>query len=229
VNNPLSFIDPRGLVCEYFKDSGIDVESLDYNSSAGECADTGGTWIADSNGEISLCDASSTICVTVSAKYLPVDGGDNTGGVPFNPVVSQLNAFAVDPGPFWQFIDNSVKTLGCASGALLNEVPFGLGKYLGAPSPDKVSGKLRLAGAVLSPNPDKKIAFVLLSNYALNTERAVNVLNKLNLPTWAEATGAVAAKAGPVLTPFAKWLGIAGWTVTAVHTTRSTARCYNNN
>ena len=111
----------------------------------------------------------------------------------------------------------------------MSHPPFGLGKYLGSQSPDRVSGKLRLAGNVLSPNPDNKIAGVIPSNYALNTERAVNVLDKLNLPTLGEEVGAAAAKAAPYVTPAAKWLGPLGWGYTAYHVTRSTVACYKNN
>jgi RHS repeat-associated protein len=45
MNNPVINIDPNGLDCIYVNDAGNGVESIDHNSSAGECADTEGTWV----------------------------------------------------------------------------------------------------------------------------------------------------------------------------------------
>ena len=45
LNNPLSLLDPSGLDCVYLNDSGSAPESVDTNSSAGECGGTGGYWI----------------------------------------------------------------------------------------------------------------------------------------------------------------------------------------
>lgn len=44
-NNPCSLIDPNGQDCVYATDNGEGVESIDHNSSSGECGDTGGTWV----------------------------------------------------------------------------------------------------------------------------------------------------------------------------------------
>ena len=43
-NNPLINIDPTGLDCVYANDAGNGVESIDHNSSSGECGGSGGTW-----------------------------------------------------------------------------------------------------------------------------------------------------------------------------------------
>jgi RHS repeat-associated protein len=43
-NNPLSNIDPDGLDCVYANDAGNGVESIDHNSSSGECGGSGGSW-----------------------------------------------------------------------------------------------------------------------------------------------------------------------------------------
>ena len=45
-NNPLIYIDPDGLDCIYATDNGQGVESIDHNSSSGECGKTGGTWLS---------------------------------------------------------------------------------------------------------------------------------------------------------------------------------------
>ena len=45
-NNPLIFIDPNGLDCIYATDNGKGVESIDHNSSSGECGGSGGTWLS---------------------------------------------------------------------------------------------------------------------------------------------------------------------------------------
>lgn len=42
-NNPLTNTDPTGLDCVYFNDAGNGVESVDRNSSSGECGSTGET------------------------------------------------------------------------------------------------------------------------------------------------------------------------------------------
>jgi RHS repeat-associated protein len=63
LNNPLSLNDPVGLSCDYYSDDGQDIESIDYDSDPGECADNGGKWISDSNGEFAGCPPGA-ICVT---------------------------------------------------------------------------------------------------------------------------------------------------------------------
>jgi RHS repeat-associated protein len=51
LNNPLRFVDPKVLFCEYEDDAGDGLlESVDYNSSSGECASTGGDWYPDGWG-----------------------------------------------------------------------------------------------------------------------------------------------------------------------------------
>ena len=44
-NNPLKNIDPTGLDCVYFNDSGTGAESVDHNSNSGECGQNGGDWV----------------------------------------------------------------------------------------------------------------------------------------------------------------------------------------
>jgi hypothetical protein len=51
LNDPLRLIDPTGLGCSYFTDDGSEIESVDYTSSQSECDATGGSYVADSNGE----------------------------------------------------------------------------------------------------------------------------------------------------------------------------------
>jgi len=43
-NNPLNSIDPTGLDCVYLNDQGNGIDSIDNQSSAGECQQTGGAW-----------------------------------------------------------------------------------------------------------------------------------------------------------------------------------------
>ena len=160
----------------------------------------------------------------------PSGSSGGPGGVPFNPAASQLSAslstFA--EGPVGKTILNGVNLLGCTSEALIAETPFGLGKYLGPRSPDMVSGKLRIAGKLISPNPDAKIGFLISSNYGLNTERAVNALDKINLPQWSEWAATASSNFAPYA-PFAsKALGIAGWSYTAYNVTSNTSTCMKN-
>jgi RHS repeat-associated protein len=60
LNNPLSFIDPFGLDCVYFNDSGNGIESVDRNSNSGECGSNGGT------GSPALCRAP---CISATAIH----------------------------------------------------------------------------------------------------------------------------------------------------------------
>ncbi len=46
MNNPLIYVDPRGLDCVYFNDAGNGVESVDHNSNSGECGQNGGSWLS---------------------------------------------------------------------------------------------------------------------------------------------------------------------------------------
>ncbi len=48
-NNPLTNVDPTGLDCVYYNDAGSGVESIDRNSSSGECGSNGGDYV---NGRI---------------------------------------------------------------------------------------------------------------------------------------------------------------------------------
>ncbi len=43
-NNPLNAVDPDGHDCVYLNNSGNGVESIDHNSSSGECNANGGRW-----------------------------------------------------------------------------------------------------------------------------------------------------------------------------------------
>jgi RHS repeat-associated protein len=51
LNNPLRYIDPTGLYCDYSDhddpDSGFDPNNFDYQSSSVECAANGGQWVDD--------------------------------------------------------------------------------------------------------------------------------------------------------------------------------------
>jgi len=52
LNNPLINVDPNGLDCVYFNNSGTGLDDssdpIDPNSSAGECGKTGGAWVTGS-------------------------------------------------------------------------------------------------------------------------------------------------------------------------------------
>jgi hypothetical protein len=59
LNNPLSLADPLGLDCAYLNDAGTGIESIDQNSSAGECGTTGGYWVTGTLTQASI-DANAT-------------------------------------------------------------------------------------------------------------------------------------------------------------------------
>jgi RHS repeat-associated protein len=51
LNNPLKYIDPTGLYCDYSDhedpESGLDPSQFDYNSTSDECSEHGGQWVDD--------------------------------------------------------------------------------------------------------------------------------------------------------------------------------------
>lgn len=56
LNNPLSYVDPTGLYCEYFGESDeSDLgASFDFHSNSGECGDNGGTWFDDAKTTVTV-------------------------------------------------------------------------------------------------------------------------------------------------------------------------------
>jgi hypothetical protein len=68
MNNPLSYVDPMGLYCEYYGESDESDKgaSFDFHSNSGECTDHGGTWFDDPtttvtvNGDTGNVDTIST-------------------------------------------------------------------------------------------------------------------------------------------------------------------------
>jgi RHS repeat-associated protein len=98
-NNPLTLTDPYGLDCVYLNDGGNGVESIDRNSSAGECGDNGGYWVDQTANANSFHDTGSgfaTMKNTNGTSYLFCTGGDcsqpppfSMGGPPPNDAISK--------------------------------------------------------------------------------------------------------------------------------------------
>ncbi len=90
-NNPLSNIDPTGLDCVYFNDAGNGVESVDRNSSSGECNNSGGDYVRgtlsssgsgyfpDSNGGSGTFAFQSTDANGTYTNYVTAPGSQNDG------------------------------------------------------------------------------------------------------------------------------------------------------
>ena len=53
-NNPVMLTDPYGLDCAYLNNAGNDIESVDTNSTAGECTGTGGYWVSGQVNQVSV-------------------------------------------------------------------------------------------------------------------------------------------------------------------------------
>lgn len=70
LNNPLSNIDPTGLYCVYLTDAADGVESIDDNSSSGECGESGGYWIAGEYGGGSQISINSDLGLVSGYGYL---------------------------------------------------------------------------------------------------------------------------------------------------------------
>jgi len=68
LNNPLSLLDPTGLDCVYLNDGGSGVESVDTNSSAGECSGNGGYWIPGTVDQNSITIYSDTGWITANSN-----------------------------------------------------------------------------------------------------------------------------------------------------------------
>jgi RHS repeat-associated protein len=82
LNNPLSLLDRLGLdYCQYLDDEGIAVESDDFNSSADECASTGGGYIVTGSPTIGVLTSNPSQTMPQDGNdFGPIDGGFFGGG-----------------------------------------------------------------------------------------------------------------------------------------------------
>ncbi len=89
-NNPLSGIDPDGHDCVYLNDAGNGVESIDHNSSAGECTgeNNGGYWVP---GYV----ANSSWVTSIDSENGAIGAYGQQGGS-FSWTASTNNAYGVD-------------------------------------------------------------------------------------------------------------------------------------
>jgi RHS repeat-associated protein len=89
-NNPLSGIDPDGHDCVYLNDAGNGVESIDHNSSAGECTgnNNGGYWVP---GYV----ANSSWVTSIDSENGAIGAYSASGGS-FSFTASTNNAYGVD-------------------------------------------------------------------------------------------------------------------------------------
>lgn len=88
-NNPLTNTDPTGLACVYFNDAGSGVESVDHNTSSGECGSNGGDYVNgatsanqiqyNANSDTFNIQSSSTFHNYNSTAYAPGPGGGGNG------------------------------------------------------------------------------------------------------------------------------------------------------
>jgi RHS repeat-associated protein len=103
-NNPLINIDPTGLDCVYANDAGNGVESIDHNSSSGECGGSGGSWVpgyadenwANYNGKTGMFQVGSINGAGANATvdYTTFGAGDNTGFNASDTACSGCSGFA---------------------------------------------------------------------------------------------------------------------------------------
>ena len=118
--------------------------------------------------------------------------------------------------------------MGCTSNALIAEIPFGLGKYLGPQPPDRFGNKLRSSAKAISPDPEAKTLGLIPNNLAVNTQRVVTTLDKLDLPQLSEGAAALAGKFAPYAPYASKALGIAAWAYMARNAISNTYTCMKN-
>jgi RHS repeat-associated protein len=115
LNNPLSFIDPTGMyTCVYLTDDSQGIESVDGNSSAQECQDTGG-----SEG--------------VSDQTITVKGNTNQQSTDNGSIVS-LGSFSAAPiGFFPSWVTNSLQSACTGTATAVGELlGAGMGAQVGA-------------------------------------------------------------------------------------------------
>lgn len=238
-NNPLALVDPLGLDCVYF----LNEDQTYYYVTIGDCSEDDNGYYFDgtinqslgisttANGDaVATLNDGNTMCsgecsdgfdsITVNATPLPSGGAV----APFNPLVPAIIAFEGNHSSFFQFMDNSANALACTSGSLLNEIPFS--RFLGAQSPDSVGNKVRSAAKAISPNPDAKTLGLIPNNLAVNTQRVVTTLDKLDLPQFSEAAAAAASKFAPYAPYVSKALGAAGLLYMGGNAARNTYTCY---
>jgi RHS repeat-associated protein len=84
-NNPLTFTDPFGLDCAYLNNAGNGIESVDTNSSGGECQGTGGYWVSGQVNQVSVNDNG-----TYNFGYSGMGPDGNLQSITYNNYVAPL-------------------------------------------------------------------------------------------------------------------------------------------
>jgi RHS repeat-associated protein len=106
LNNPLTNIDPNGLDCVYFNNSGDAAESIDHNSNSDECGQHGGDWVngttqmdqvhynqASDNFSIKSWDTNNNYNTVANSPGSQQDGADCYG----NCSVGYFESSKIDP------------------------------------------------------------------------------------------------------------------------------------
>ena len=84
-NNPLTFTDPFGLDCAYLNNAGNAIESVDTNSSGGECQGMGGYWVSGQVNQVTVNDNG-----TYNFGYSGIGPDGNLQSITYNNYVSPL-------------------------------------------------------------------------------------------------------------------------------------------
>jgi RHS repeat-associated protein len=150
LNNPLGYVDPTGLFCEYGDDAGEGIlEDVDYNSSRNECERTGGGWYDDgwgsTGGTAFCCDVGGGgggIAGSGSAAGTGGGGGQSGGG---GQTVAQSNPPTISPTA----CKAAAVAGGAAAGALVGDVVGGvLGGVGGAAAGATGGSVIPIAGTI---------------------------------------------------------------------------------
>jgi RHS repeat-associated protein len=129
-NNPLIYIDPTGLDCVYANDAGNGVESIDHNSSSGECGGSGGSWVPGYANENWAHFNNTTQMFQVGS----INGSDPNATVDYT---------MFEAGSRTQFNENESACLSGCSGFSLADANWLLGQLVGNSIPGGLGGYIQ--------------------------------------------------------------------------------------
>jgi len=202
-NNPLSFTDPFGLDCAYLNNAGNGVESVDQQSSAGECGKSGGYWVNGGLTNININADQGSVQMTGTTN-----GTDQTHASyqDANVVVSEWNNTIANPANHIAISLPGQRPVGqnpLSDSDFISNIALNGFKYNVVPGtikPQTNTGKLLKVAVVPVTGMQAKMIQAFInqsmanpSNYSLNTQLG------LDCATWVQQLlGNAGVQTGPM-------------------------------